>query len=298
MKKFTTLFLFISISSMCYSQFDSDTVAVQSIDMPNGYWTIFYPDSTPKFINGKPYTGMDTSQFMNAGEKLLAVETFKDGLKVEVKTFYDNGNPECYYQYKNGKRDGISKRWYKNGKIRYDDKITDGKNVGTHISFYENGNPEYVSDENGGISMGFYESGRMKSITKHFTDSVRCGNKLGYEETRWDKNGGLILKQINNCGKQSYRLYYNDTTLFTDETIIDMPLYHVGIYTKWNKDRTPMIEGQYIDGNTRDEANIKTGVWKYYNEKGKLEREEYYENNILIKTKEYNKVKKIPENEK
>lgn len=297
MKKVLTLFLLISVSFISYGQFNSDSIVIESITMSKTYWTVYYADSVPKRINGKEYSGIDTSHFLYNGEKLLAIEIFKNGFKVEVKTFYDNGNPERYFQFKNGKRNSISRGWYKSGKIMFNDKIGE-KNISTHIMFYENGNPKYVSDEESGVSMGFYENGRVEGLTKYIDDSVMCGNKKGYEETRWYEDGGLMLKQINNCGKQSYKLYYNDTTVFSDETIIDMPLFHVGKYTKWYKDRTLMIEGQYKDGVTQSEANIKTGVWKYYNENGGLEKEEYYENNKLIKAKEYRKPKKIKESEK
>lgn len=298
MKKLIPLFLFVLFSFTCFSQFDSDTAILQSITTHKDYWKVFYADSIPILINNKKYTGIDTSQFIENGEKLLVLETFKDGLKVEVKIFYENGNPYCFYQFKNGKRDGVSKRWYKSGKIMFDNKMKEGKNVGIQISFYENEFPEYISDENSGISIGFYANGRTKGLTKHFVDSVKCGNKLGYEETRWYPDGVLMLKQINNCGRQSYKMYYNDSTLYTDETIIDMALFHVGKYTKWYRNGEKMIEGQYEDGNTQSEANIKTGVWKYWNEKGKLEKEEFYENNELIKTKEYGKPKKLKESEK
>lgn len=287
MKKLNTLLLFISLSSICYSQFDDDTVIIESLKVPKNYWTVYYADSIPRLLNGKLYTGVDTNHFISGDEKLLALETFKDGLKVEIKTFFDNGNPERYFQYKNGKREGISKGWYKSGKIMFDSKMKDGKDVGTRITFYENGNPEYVADESSGISMGFYENGKMQSLAKHFNDSVRCGNTLGFEETEWNEDGQLESKQISNCGKQSYTTYYNDTTLFTDETIIDMSLYHVGKYTKWYRDGTVTIAGQYLDGNTRNESNIKTGIWKYFDKKGKLVKEEYYENNTLKKVKDY-----------
>lgn len=100
---------------------------------------IYYINQKPKIVDSKLYNGTDTSYYqdiINGNEILLAIESFKDGFKTELKTFYDNGQPECHFQWKNGKRDGISKKWYKSGKIKFDDIMKDGQYVGTSLHFY------------------------------------------------------------------------------------------------------------------------------------------------------------------
>lgn len=264
-------FLLILLSLNAYSQFD-DTLSVEALTLPDKYLKIYYADSLPKLVNGIPYSGVDTSSFVEMGEKLFVQEIYKNGFKIELKTFYDNGNVCCHYQYKNGKRNGLNKRYYKNGNVMFDSEMKDGHIVGTEIMYFENGHPMSISNEKK-FMIGFHDNGRVESLGI-FLDSIKCGNSKGFEETQWDKDGRLILKQINNCGKQSFRFYYNDSTLYTDETIIDMPLFHVGRYRKFYKNGKLMIDGQYQDGETRDEANVKTGTWKYWNEKGELIKEE------------------------
>ncbi len=64
-------------------------------------------------------------------------------------------------QWKNGKRDGVSKRWYKSGKDIFDYLMKDGEPVEATLSFYENGNLNHINDKNkSGIIMAFYENGR------------------------------------------------------------------------------------------------------------------------------------------
>ena len=284
------------MTSTCYSQRDS--VVINSLIIPKTYWDIYEPNSVPKLVNGKPFTGVDSSLFSYKGKDLLGVETFKDGFKIELKTFYKNGKPENHFQFKSGKRNGISKGWYESGKMMFDDIIQDDEILGTSIQYYENGNPESVFDKKHGISISFYENGKVKLRTKYINDSSRCPNKNSFESTEWYEDGQLMNKEIANCGKQSYKEYYNDTSIGRESTIIDMSLFHVGKFTEWYKNGKLKKEAFYKDGRTQSEANIKTGVWKYYNEKGKIEKEEYYENNELIKTKEYGKPKKIKESEK
>lgn len=275
-----------------YVQTELNTDTVERLNPPN-YLKIYIHDSVPKTVNGKPYTGIDTTNFVYGGEKLVAYEIYKDGFKVGLKTFYDNGNPCEYYEFKNGLENGISKGWYKNGQLKYEHPMKDGGYTATRMGYYENGNLKYMADQKSGFSINFYENGKTESLKKQL-DAKKCGNNAGYEETEWYPDGDLKLKITSNCGKQLFTIYHNDTTILSQETIIDMALFHVGEITKWNKDGTKMMEGQYKDGNTREEANIKIGVWKYYNELGKLEKEEVYENNVLKNVKNYIKEKPKP----
>jgi antitoxin component YwqK of YwqJK toxin-antitoxin module len=168
-----------------------------------------------------------------------------------------------------------------------------GETLGASTMYYESGNVESILlDDRKTFAMGFYENGKMKSFTKYIMDSIKCGINKPFEETEWYENGQLKSKCIYNCGKQQCKEFYNDTTLGREVTIIDMELFYVGKYTEWHKNGKLQLKGQYKDGNTQSEANIKTGVWSYYNEKGILVKEEYYENNKLIKTNEYIKKKK------
>lgn len=294
MKKIFNISILLFISIACHSQ-----EQVSGIYLPKGYMTLFFPDSLPLYINGKLYTGMDTSTYMKGDKKLLAVETFVDGFKTEVRMFYESGKPECLIQFKNGKREGIDKRWYENGQIMHDTFIKDGKNVNPpYISYYEDGTFEKISggSRKDAFSIEFHKNGKLKILTRTISDSTRCGGKWGLEETTWEDNGQLVSKQIINCGKQTYTEYYNDSTIARKATQVDAIILKVGDYTEWYRNGKLKLEAHFKDD--VDDFNIKTGLWKYYNDQGKLIKEEYYENDELIKVKEYGKTKKLKEIEK
>lgn len=277
-------FLLTLLSLNVYSQFDDDdTAIIETLTLPDRYSKIYYADSLPKLINEIPYSGIDTCSFVEMGEKLFVQEIYINGFKVELKTFYDNGNQCCYYQYKNGKRDGINRKCYKSGKIMFDYVSKEGKPIGTTFLYYENGNPEYVKDYDTGISIGFYEDGKCSSMVRRITDISKCPEGKGYIETTWYEDGQLKEKGIMNCGKQIYRIFANDSTMINESTIIGMPLFRIGKYSEFYNDGKPKLEGYFKEGNSANESNIKTGIWKYWNRKGELVKEEFYENNMQLK---------------
>jgi antitoxin component YwqK of YwqJK toxin-antitoxin module len=282
--------IFVIAINTCCGQINK--IDIKKIKVPSPYFKIYYADSIPKIIEGKPYTGMDTSTFMLGQEKLTAIETFQDGFKIEVKTFYDNNKPECQFQFKNGKREGISRSWYKSGKVLFDYQMKEGKDVGITMMFHESGNPSYIRDQVNGLTMEFYENGKLKHRTRRIIDSALCSDGKGLEEISWYEDGQLREKGIMNCGRQSYKIYANDTTVLSESIIIGIPLFKVGKYHEYFKNGKSKVEGQFKDSDSQRESNIMIGTWKYYNEKGQVIKEEYYEDNKLIKTKEYIKEKK------
>ncbi|MGZ4056401.1 MAG: hypothetical protein ACXVPU_12270 [Bacteroidia bacterium] len=277
MKKLITiiyLFTFISVSKG-----QQDTLKITGIYMPSSYWKVYYADSVPKYIKGVLYTGVDTFDFEYSGEKRKAIETYKEGYKVILQTFYDNGNPDRYYEFRNGKRNGVSKGWYKSGKKIFDNVMLHGKEIGTSIDFFENGSPKYI--ENREFAIAFWENGKTKSYVKYLYDSV-CGTGA-YQETRYFQSGQLEVIRTENCGKQHFTLYYNDSTKKAEGTGTDMSIFKVSDYTEWYENGKKKLEGKYDD----QKPNVKTGTWKYYTEKGLLQREEFYQNNELKKTNTY-----------
>lgn len=277
------------IISIFFIAFSSQAQEVQSLEIVRPpHIKVYSGNSKPKLINGEPYTGTDSSYITMEGEKILAIETYQDGFKTELKTFFDNSFPQCHFEFKKGKKDGINRRWYKNGMVMFDYRMKDGKAVGSHALYYEDGKMESYFDDEHGISMGFYKSGKLSSFSKKIRDSVKCQGIHGYEGKTWYENGQLRTHGILNCGKQFDRIYANDSTILKEETIIGINFYRVGKYSEFYGNGKPKLIGYYQDGNSIEEANIKTGVWKYWNESGQLIKEEHYEKNKLIKEKKYN----------
>lgn len=273
------ILLFFCIYKTSYSQ--KDSIKIEPIQFPEGYWGVYYVNTKPVIKNGQPFTGIDSSLSTQEGEKLKVLQTFKDGFKTELLTYFDNGNLECHYQWKNGKRDGISKRLYKSGNIMYDYIMKDGKDVGPTIHYYENGQPKHISDDLLGWNLAFYENGKTKSFTQHISDSVKCGGTAGFEETAWSEDGQLSKKATYNCGSQPIKLYFNDSIVGAEGlNATSFGYLFLGKYTERYKNGKLKIEGTYNE----NRPGVKDGEWKYYDEPGKLVLEEFYENDLLKKS--------------
>lgn len=279
-RKFEILILlFFCICETSYSQ--KDSIKIEPIIFPEGYWGVYYVNTKPVLKNGQPYTGLDSSLYTQEGEKLKVLQTFKDGFKTELRTYFDNGNLECHYQWKNGKRDGISKRLYKSGKTMYDYFMKEGQAIGPTIHYYENGKPHYISDDLLGWNLAFYKNGKTKSYTQRILDVTICGDSAGYHETEWQENGQLSKEATYNCGRQPFKLYWNDTIIAAEGiNATSFGYILVGKYTERYENGKLKIEGIYSE----TKPGMKNGEWKYYDETGKLILTEYFENDIPKKS--------------
>jgi|GEM_PF-6679887 len=259
----------------------SDSLKIEPLKFSEEEYGIYYLNPKPVFKNGQLYSGIDTSTYTMDGEKLLVVKTFKDGFKTELKTFYDNGILECHFQWNNGKRNGTWKMNYKSGQTRIDYIMKEDKAVGTTVSYFENGKPSYIADEELGWAMSFYENGKTKSYIQRILDVTICGDSTGFHETGWQENGQLYKEATYNCGRQPFKLYWNDTIVGAEGiNATSFGYIPVGKYTERYENGKLKIEGIY------DEVRpgVKNGEWKYYDETGKLILTEYLENGVLKKS--------------
>ena len=55
------------------------------------------------------------------------------------RDWYENGQLEYEYPYKNGKSHGICKGWHENGQLQYEWPYKNGKSHGIHKGWHENG---------------------------------------------------------------------------------------------------------------------------------------------------------------
>lgn len=49
--------------------------------------------------------------------------------KKSKRRFYDNGQMESSFNYKNGKREGLSQKWYRNGQLKYSEIYEENKKI-------------------------------------------------------------------------------------------------------------------------------------------------------------------------
>ena len=156
------------------------------------------------------------------------------------------------------------KGYYKSGKLKYTGTLWKGFRIKRWKSWYENGNLE----SDGEFSMKGEEEGEWR----YYHQNGKIKNIANYE------NGKLVglVKNFNENGKLYSTTYYEkDSNL-----------------TKWKffyeDEKSIEKEGKAYDMGYEVEKRWKIiGEWKYYNEKGELEKIETYENGEIVKVEEF-----------
>ena len=111
-----------------------------------------------------------------------------------VYAAYENGQLEFERNIKEGKRDGLQRRWHKNGQLEYEQNYKDGKPDGLH-RWYKNGQLHqeenykdgYVGEgESGwykdGLQREWYENGQLRE-EQNWKDGKLISEK------KWDEEG-------------------------------------------------------------------------------------------------------------
>ena len=155
------------------------------------------------------------------------------------------------------------KEYYENGNLKYEGLTRLGLRVKEWKFYYENGKLQFIGDykygEQDGIWKIFYENGNIKNIANY-----DYGKLVG------------LVRNYEEDGKFSSTTYYEEGSNLT----------------KWQffyKDgKSIEKEGTAYDmGEEAEKRWIIDGEWKYYNETGKLQKIETYENGEIIKVEKF-----------
>ena len=209
--------------------------------------------------------------------------------------------------YKNNKKNGIWKKYYKSGTIK--SEITYLNNIpnGYAKFYYKNGN---ISEEGmwkinkwTGNYKYYFENGKL-SYDWHYNSS---GKRTG-EQKYYHKNGNLMIEGNWSDGKESGVLkeYYADGSLKSEKNFADGKLDEASVKHFKKLEKTSAISKQQKTGKMVGEFT-GNGYYKLYNKLKKIDREgefsqgklvdgkRYYYNNkgVLIKTSIYKNGKLI-----
>ncbi|WP_075343226.1 toxin-antitoxin system YwqK family antitoxin [Tenacibaculum agarivorans] len=148
-----------------------------------------------------------------------------------------------------GKRDGIWRKYYSNGDIRYEGEFRNGKEIGRFL-FYNRGSS-------------------YPSIVKDFAENSDIATVKFYNKSRVKTEGQMKGKQ--RIGKWTY--YFTDgTTVFSEENYENGQLHG-------------MLKNYYMNGKLTEESEYsngkKHGVSKIYSEDGVLIEEVHFVNGLL-----------------
>jgi antitoxin component YwqK of YwqJK toxin-antitoxin module len=221
--------------------------------------------------------------------------------------YYPDARVQQTISYNDGKKEGYSKEFDKNGSVitlmEYNndflvsrEKInrTDNKGLkqGNWKDFYPDGKKktekfykddllhgyykEYDSKGNLVLTMLYDNGSIVKSKVEdnqdiEFVNKYDENNKIIYNGPYRNKIPVGVHREYGKDGKVTNAFVYNDNGLLISEGIVDEAGNSNG---KW-KDLYPngktRAEGNYTD-------NRRTGLWKFYNTSGKVEQTGYYNN--------------------
>ena len=156
-------------------------------------WKSFYKSGRLKsYKNLKQGVGFITEYFENGRKKSLIYSDASQDRNRRLNEWYENGQLALSGSLKDGKYDGIFKRYYENGKLKKSWGMKNDVQDGVILEYYESGqisdSQMVVNDLSQGIGVNWYENGRIKIIA-NFKDSKFDGLQRAYHS-----NGNIMLK--------------------------------------------------------------------------------------------------------
>ena len=289
--KNTILIFIICCSIKLYSQ------NLMSIKDSNEYKTYFYQNGNKSsegfLVNGKPdkywktyfETGIIKSEgnrknyeldsiwkFYNEEGSLMIEITYKNSKKNGIKrTFRKDGITEEFYV--NDIKQGISKGFYLDGKIKYIIPFIKGK---------ENGKAFEFTEDSLVISYSEYKNGFMI-----YKEKINCFNQKKEKDGKWIifyKNGNIHFEETYKNGKKNgyFKEYSEEGSLLNIDKYIDGELQQnakelIKLETKYDfyPSGNVKIEGTYAD-------SIPEGIRRYFSEKGDVTSAKVYQEGIVV----------------
>ncbi len=229
------------------------------------------------FENGK-MEGAFVSYYENGkiSKKTISHNGKYDGL---LETYYEDGSPDEVCTYKKNRKNGLDKKFGRNGKL-YGEAVFED-DVPVSIKYYDlDGKLIYEQNDKNGLHAfsSFYQSGNKSADQILNGDGVADGLQVSYYSTG-AKSEEVSYKNGNKDGRAS--TYYKNGKLKAEVDYIQDTLD--GYYKGYYFNGIVQAEGWYKEGK-------KQGLWKYYNPNGKMQSEAYFINDQWNGyNKEYNK---------
>lgn len=224
-----------------------------------------------------------------------------------ARIFYPDGKTRQTIPYINGRKDGLSREYDREGKIitlleynndflisreRINQTDAAGLKQGEWLEFYPGGAIKTERNYRNDLLHGYYkeydERGRLL-VTLLYDNGKVTGTEIDNSaeidiENRYDEAGKLIYsgpfkegvpvgihREYNSDGTVRIASIYNDNGVLISEGIVDDEGNRNGPWKDFFADGTLIAEGAYV--NSR-----RTGIWKFYNASGKLEQAGSYSN--------------------
>lgn len=116
------------------------------------------------------------------------IRSLQDGLQ---KEWYETGELKSEQEMKDGKRNGASRGWFRNGQMKYDIYYKNHLQQGSDKEWYETGKPlrsaEYINNEINGRLVTYWPNGQLRRIDIYDMGTLKeglcfdsLGNKVSY----------------------------------------------------------------------------------------------------------------------
>lgn len=177
---------------------------------------------------------------------------------------------------------GKSKSWFENGEV-HSNGICEGRTL-IDTTWYKNRTIQSLENiiNGDGKQQFFDEQGNLTTILYY-----KNGSEYKIEEYCLDG----FIRDVRYYQKEPYyfKSYYCNKNPQTEGAFYDNYCF-VGPFKQWFENGILKEEGTYINYSESSKLRCETkiGVWKYYDEKGKLIKLEEYDNGgKMVKSKEY-----------
>lgn len=202
-----------------------------------------------KYIHFKKYYKKgklhnDFTEYFGNG-KIKQEGKFRNGLPIDFwKEYYPNGQTKKITEYKNGKKVNLQKEFYESAQLKNEKYYFEGLLTGKSTSYHPDGKileqGLYQNNQKIGHWVQYYPDGKIK-ISTNFQEGLDHGEYIEY-----DSNGVSRMIITFSLGKMN------------------------GVIKKFHPNKNLAFIGFFKD-------NFPSGIWQYYDENGKLQKEENWD---------------------
>lgn len=262
------------------------------------------PIKTKFYYNEKQDYRFSSDPYYSVGSVIIE-EDLDNGFYMEpnyhgkYKGYYKDGKLFCKGEYINDKENGFWVFYHKNGKILAEGEFKDGEVNGFWKEYHKNGELASTGKyDNNGNKIGIWKwwhdnkqlSEEVRYVKNPASSIYNCavGISIGYHKNgtlRYETDFGNEIKN-GKCPKRLKEVFYNNEGQITHYNVgreDGYSKYNNGrVGTKWSYNNDIYAQKRYFESGKlkeesfkkynpkSDEYDIKTGIWKFYNEDGSL----------------------------
>ena len=214
-------------------------------------------------------------------------DSLKNGI---CRVYFDSDHfHKAYEIHYTGKFTYYSSEWFENGQLHHtENKFSEKPGLWEGMSWFEDGKIRIDQKcyPDSCVYKSYFHNGQLKK------ENIDLPAENGYWQEAWTKeyyqNGQIRFTPLNLASREPQNIisYYPSGKIMQENTWNCGSV--CGKWQEWYESGQIKVDGQFVEYDPSKKGQFiapkKTGTWKYYSEKGKLEKEEFYEGGNLLKT--------------